>query len=707
MKSTKTALLCIIAIALNILWLPFDIGAAAADTADSIADGICNYKTGGDSLQGFIDSTLADGAGETAEWYIMSLAQSGSYDFSKYESALLSYISSNNIASATTREKYALSLIAIGSNDSYIITALETSVGQQGLMSYVFGLHILNNGYSGGSYSTKELIDKILSLQKSDGGFAVMGDKGDVDCTAMTVQALAPYYGSNSKVKSACDKALDFMSGIQQDNGCYSSFGNENCESTAQVMLALCSLGVDPKKDERFIKNGNDLFDAVCSFRLKNGAFEHIRGKGASESANTQALYTMVGYDRLLNGKSGFYIFDNASPSAVRQPQSETEPAKTTKQTTRQTTAKETARQSAKTTVKTAAGTTSKAAAGTTKKAVATGGRADSGTSKATSGSKAASGRVTGQKTGDSLRPTDTQRVQTEIIISNGTSRAVTVTESVSVKNGTTAKTTTQKGDSKISGVPQGEMASEEPSESQSVIGDVSKSITENNDSNSPEEEKQTSAGKENKSENTDSKKNDTNIKIYIFIGIGVLTAAAVAVLIIKSKRNIKSYIFVLVIGAAACAVTAMLDIHTPGDYYSSKPDDDSSTVGTVTVSIDVFTIMGSSDSLPGDGYIISPTEVEIHDGDTAYDVLKRITREGGILLDMKGSDDMIYVSGIDGIYEFDHGELSGWMYYVNGVAPSVNSSQLTLHDGDVIEWKYTTEIGHDIDYQDEYSLAG
>ena len=58
----------------------------------------------------------------------------------------------------------------------------------------------------------------------------------------------------------------------------------------------------------------------------------------------------------------------------------------------------------------------------------------------------------------------------------------------------------------------------------------------------------------------------------------------------------------------------------------------------------------------------------------------------------------MRYVAGIHYLYEYDFGDLSGWMYHVNGTAPSVCSDAYVLADGDVIEWLYSCEIGNDLD---------
>ena len=58
----------------------------------------------------------------------------------------------------------------------------------------------------------------------------------------------------------------------------------------------------------------------------------------------------------------------------------------------------------------------------------------------------------------------------------------------------------------------------------------------------------------------------------------------------------------------------------------------------------------------------------------------------------------MVYIAGINYIYEFDFGDLSGWVYHVNGITPSRNCGEYVLSDGDRIEWLYTCEIGHDLD---------
>jgi hypothetical protein len=63
------------------------------------------------------------------------------------------------------------------------------------------------------------------------------------------------------------------------------------------------------------------------------------------------------------------------------------------------------------------------------------------------------------------------------------------------------------------------------------------------------------------------------------------------------------------------------------------------------------------------------------------------------------------YVEAIQNLYEFDCGELSGWMYRVNGVFPNYGCSRYTLKAGDVVEWLYTCDLGRDIG--GEYAAGG
>ncbi len=306
-------------------------GADAAAQAQEIADGIYAFAQDGADTQAWIDSALSSQAGVGAEWYILCLAQSGDYDFTAYELSLLSYLDKNTIPSATTKQKYALILAAIGSTDAYISQTLASTVGKLGIMSYAYGLHMVNNGYAT-PLSEAEIIGEMLALQKDDGGWSVNGSVSDADVTAMTLQALAPYYGVREDVTAAIDRALALLSDRQTERGGFVSYGVENPESAAQVVIALCALGIDPCTDARFIKNGSTPLDAIARFALTDGSYAHVEGGSYSAAATAQVLCAATAYLRFAQGPAPLYTLDHARPDEVQtapptEAESQTQPA--------------------------------------------------------------------------------------------------------------------------------------------------------------------------------------------------------------------------------------------------------------------------------------------------------------------------------------------------------------------------------------------
>ncbi len=152
----------------------------------------------------------------------------------------------------------------------------------------------------------EKLINYILSMQLSDGGWDLMDRSADPDMTAMALQSLAPYYNTDEEVHNAVDNALSCISAIQNDNGGFSSWGAANSESCAQVIVALTSLGINPENDERFIKNDNTIMDAVMSFSVDNG-FSHIHNSKYDQMATEQSVYALAAYQRLIENNTSLY----------------------------------------------------------------------------------------------------------------------------------------------------------------------------------------------------------------------------------------------------------------------------------------------------------------------------------------------------------------------------------------------------------------
>ena len=153
-----------------------------------------------------------------------------------------------------------------------------------------------------------KLVAEILSKEVADGGWSFSGDKADIDITAMAIQALAPYYNSNGKVKAAVDRALNVLSEKQTLTGAFmSAGGSETSESTAQVIVALTALGINPETDARFIKNGKTVMDGLMGFYAGEGQFRHVMSGNANGMATEQSLYALASYLRLKDGKTSLY----------------------------------------------------------------------------------------------------------------------------------------------------------------------------------------------------------------------------------------------------------------------------------------------------------------------------------------------------------------------------------------------------------------
>ena len=107
----------------------------------------------------------------------------------------------------------------------------------------------------------------------------------------------------------------------------------------------------------------------------------------------------------------------------------------------------------------------------------------------------------------------------------------------------------------------------------------------------------------------------------------------------------------------------------------------------------------GKAELIPSDGVLLPETEVTFSEGDTVFDVLQRVCQAQGIHMESNWTPayNSAYIEGIGNLYEFDCGNLSGWMYSVNGVWPDYSCSGYTLHDGDTVVWSYTCDLGRDV----------
>lgn len=144
--------------------------------------------------------------------------------------------------------------------------------------------------------------------------------------------------------------------------------------------------------------------------------------------------------------------------------------------------------------------------------------------------------------------------------------------------------------------------------------------------------------------------------------------------------------------------------LSSPEDENVVPADDE---ILTCTITIRCDTILNNIDLLeeakhpliPPNGIILAKREVTFNEGESVFDVLLRETHNNKIHMEFVKSPvyDSAYIEGIHNLYEFDCGELSGWMYSVNGWFPNYGCSNYILKDGDSIEWVYTCNLGKDV----------
>ncbi len=135
------------------------------------------------------------------------------------------------------------------------------------------------------------------------------------------------------------------------------------------------------------------------------------------------------------------------------------------------------------------------------------------------------------------------------------------------------------------------------------------------------------------------------------------------------------------------------------GETNSPAPDP----VSTCTLSVNCATAVGKGIDqeviIPENGVIYPEQTVTFQEGESVFDLLLREMKDNKIHLEFVSIPiyHSAYIEGIGNLYEYDCGELSGWMYQVNGTFPNYGSSQYKLKQGDKVVWVYTCDLGKDV----------
>lgn len=255
-----------------------------------------------------------------SDWEALGLVRAGKALPEGYFEQLEARIKENqgNFRKVTDYERLILVVTALGKDATNVagfdlLSRIYNNDNMllQGNNGPIFALIALDSGEYQvpltAKWNREKLISYLLEQQLSDGGFPLVpGVSGDVDITAMAVQALAPHQ-ADEKVGLAIEQAVSFLASKQSSHGGFVTWGGDNSESVAQVIMALTALGIDPVHDLRFVKDGTSLVDKLLAFEDGPGGFAHIKEEGANRMATEQAFMALVAYDRFCQGLSPFH----------------------------------------------------------------------------------------------------------------------------------------------------------------------------------------------------------------------------------------------------------------------------------------------------------------------------------------------------------------------------------------------------------------
>ena len=289
------------------------------------------------------------------EWMVIGLARSGrEIDADLYYTQVSEYVAQVidenerlHRNKSTENSRIILALTALGM-DVHDVNGHDLTAGlndmayiqKQGINGPIWALIALDsNAYepAEGDVTREALIQCILDAQLEDGGWAFSGENADSDMTGMALTALAPYYVPETEtedgtkielteaqiaINEAVERGVECLSELQFANGAFGTFGGngeivETSESTAQAVVALTALNIDPDTDERFVKNGNSALDALVSYGLTGGGFKHLMDGERDGMATEQGYYALTAYARYLMGLNRLYdMCDAFDPEA-------------------------------------------------------------------------------------------------------------------------------------------------------------------------------------------------------------------------------------------------------------------------------------------------------------------------------------------------------------------------------------------------------
>lgn len=294
-------------------------------------------------IQDILDriSSLLKGAGD--DWSVINMAAYGyadAMDIDQLKAGAEEVAKDANPAS-TDYERVAIALTAAGldasnfqMSDGTVVNFIERIANFQRnkiytlgtVNGYIFSLVAYDcGGYQPqGHWQRDAVIQYLLSTQGTDGGWNLPArpqNASDVDLTAMAITALVPYQDIPS-VNAAIERAVAFLSNAQTESGGFQALNVENSNSASQVIIALAALGIDADTDQRFVKNGKSVVDALLSYATQDNQFGFTSNAEANEMSTQQGFQALVAYTNWKTTGTAYNIYDFVNNQAPERPDS-------------------------------------------------------------------------------------------------------------------------------------------------------------------------------------------------------------------------------------------------------------------------------------------------------------------------------------------------------------------------------------------------
>lgn len=278
-----------------------------------------------------MDTVAAANTERAADWWAMDMgAYARAYPdkgVALTEAAKQNYINAaiTAIQSAgatdTTYDKAILALTANGVDATKLyptansstalnaITLLNKADKSTSAWSAPYTLAAYNQAdFAGTQNYEQQLVEALLRAQKADGSW---DEWGTIDTTANVLAGLA-FYAGDSRVKTAIDKAVDYLATQLGESGIYSdAFSGPNANSTAMVIIGLTAVGVDPEKDARFSRNGLSVVEGLMSFALANNTgFGFTDNISYNDAATEQSFRALIALTQFRATGKVFNVYD-------------------------------------------------------------------------------------------------------------------------------------------------------------------------------------------------------------------------------------------------------------------------------------------------------------------------------------------------------------------------------------------------------------